>query len=53
MEPYELRTADEGKLKVIRRCMVDVIFHGVKVQAVLYSRCRKLKKRSRAGHRWA
>jgi len=31
-EPYELRTADEkGKLKIIGRCMVDVMFRGVKV----------------------
>jgi len=31
-EPYELRTADErGRLKIIGRCMVDVVFQGVKV----------------------
>jgi len=31
-EPYELRTADEkGRLKIIGRCMVDVMFQGVKV----------------------
>lgn len=31
-EPYELRTADEkGKLRIIGRCMVDVVFQGVKV----------------------
>jgi len=31
-EPYELRTADEkGRLKIIGKCMVDVVFQGVKV----------------------
>ncbi|MBS7610321.1 retroviral-like aspartic protease [Candidatus Bathyarchaeota archaeon] len=30
-EPYELRTANEGRLKIIGRCMVDVVFQGVKV----------------------
>lgn len=31
-EPYELRTADEkGRLKIVGRCMVDVVFQGVKV----------------------
>jgi hypothetical protein len=31
-EPYELRTADEeGRLKIMGRCMVDVTFQGVKV----------------------
>jgi len=31
-EHYELRTADEkGRLKIIGRCMVDVMFQGVKV----------------------
>jgi predicted aspartyl protease len=31
-EPYELRTADEeGRLRIIGRCMVDVEFQGVKV----------------------
>jgi len=31
-EPYELRTADEeGRLKIIGRCMVSVEFQGVKV----------------------
>ena len=31
-EPYELRMADEeGRLKVVGRCMVNVVFHGVKV----------------------
>ena len=31
-EPYELRTADEeGRLRIIGRCMVDVDFQGVKV----------------------
>ena len=31
-EPYELRTADEkGRLKIIGRCMVDIVFQGVKV----------------------
>lgn len=31
-ESYELRTADEeGRLKIIGRCMVDVVFQGVKV----------------------
>jgi len=31
-EPYELRTADEeGRLKVVGRCMVDIVFQGVKV----------------------
>jgi len=31
-EPYELRTADEeGRLKIIGRCMVNVEFQGIKV----------------------
>lgn len=31
-KPYELRTADEeGRLKVMGRCMVDVVFQGVEV----------------------
>ncbi len=31
-EPYELRTADEGgRLKIIGRCMVDIVFQGVEV----------------------
>ena len=31
-EPYELRTADEkGRLRIIGRCMVGVVFQGVKV----------------------
>lgn len=31
-EPYELKTADEkGRLKVLGRCMVDVVFQRVKV----------------------
>jgi predicted aspartyl protease len=31
-EPYELRTADEeGRLRIIGRCMVNVEFQGVKV----------------------
>jgi len=31
-EPYELRTADEeGRLKVVGRCMVDITFQGVEV----------------------
>ncbi|MEM3829243.1 MAG: hypothetical protein QXP36_08540 [Conexivisphaerales archaeon] len=31
-EPYELRTADErGRLKIIGRCIVDVVLQGVKV----------------------
>ncbi|MBS7612519.1 retroviral-like aspartic protease [Candidatus Bathyarchaeota archaeon] len=31
-EPYELRTANEkGRLKIIGRCIVDVVFQGVKV----------------------
>ncbi len=31
-EPYELRTANEGgRLKIVGRCMVDVVFQGVKV----------------------
>jgi len=31
-EPYELRTADEeGRLRIVGRCMVDVVFQGVKV----------------------
>lgn len=31
-EPYELRTADEkGRLKIIGRCIVDIVFQGVKV----------------------
>jgi predicted aspartyl protease len=31
-EPYELRTSDEeGRLKIIGRCMVDVEFQGVRV----------------------
>jgi len=31
-EPYELRTADEKRrLKIIGKCMVDVVFQGVKV----------------------
>jgi predicted aspartyl protease len=31
-EPYELRTAnEEGKLKIIGKCMVDIAFQGVKV----------------------
>jgi hypothetical protein len=31
-EPYELRTADEkGKLRIIGKCIVDVVFQGVKV----------------------
>ena len=30
--PYELRTADEeGRLRVVGRCMVDVVFQGVEV----------------------
>ena len=30
--PYELRTADEeGRLKIIGRCMVDVTFQGIEV----------------------
>ncbi len=31
-EPYELRTADEGgRLEIVGRCMVDVVFQGVEV----------------------
>ena len=31
-EPYELRTADErGRLRIVWRCMVGVVFQGVKV----------------------
>jgi predicted aspartyl protease len=31
-DPYELRTADEkGRLKVVGRCMVEVVFEGVRV----------------------
>jgi hypothetical protein len=31
-EPYELKTADEeGRLRIIGRCMVDVVFQGIKV----------------------
>ena len=31
-EPYELKTAnEEGKLRIVGRCMVDVVFQGVKV----------------------
>lgn len=31
-KPYELRTADEkGRLKIVGRCMVDVVFQGVEV----------------------
>jgi hypothetical protein len=31
-EPYELRTADEeGRLRIVGRCMVDVEFQGVRV----------------------
>ncbi len=30
--PYELRTADEeGRLRIIGRCMVDVVFQGIEV----------------------
>jgi predicted aspartyl protease len=31
-DPYELRTADEkGRLKVVGRCMMEVVFEGVRV----------------------
>jgi predicted aspartyl protease len=31
-EPYEIRTADEeGRLRIVGRCMVDVEFQGVRV----------------------
>ena len=31
-KPYELRTADEGgRLRIVGRCMVDVVFQGVEV----------------------
>lgn len=31
-EPYELKTADEkGRLKIVGRCMVDIVFQGVRV----------------------
>jgi len=45
-EPYELRTADEkGRLKVIGRCMVDVMFQGVKVPGgVVFEVAENLRK---------
>jgi len=45
-EPYELRMADEkGRLKVIGRCMVDVMFQGVKVPGgVVFEVAENLRK---------
>ena len=45
-EPYELRTADEeGRLKIIGRCMVNVEFQGVKCLVVWFLRLLKILER--------
>lgn len=44
--PYELRTADEeGRLKIVGRCMVDIIFQGVEVPGgIVFEVAENLRK---------
>ncbi len=45
-EPYELRTADEeGRLKIVGRCMVDIVFQGVRVPGgIVFEVAENLRK---------
>ena len=46
-EPYELRTADEeGRLRIVGRCMVDVEFQGVECPATSSSRSPRTSGRA-------